>query len=244
MKPQHIILEELKEIAPNLVEVGVHMPYAVPKGYFEELAATIVEKASIVAIDNNNSANIFRVPDQYFNGLANKILQRVKEIEEEGILLNAENETIAPVLNTIPKRMPYAVPNEYFEQFSVRIPSEKAKVIPMKKMRNWMTYAAAAVFVGIMVTGSFLFSDKKQSQEFEKYQNLDVASALDQVSDLELNSYIDENHPAAVYDIIENDQENLGNVEDKIQSMSTDNLNQYLNENGFLDIKSGGINEK
>lgn len=243
MKPQNTILEELKEIAPNFEVVDLVMPYSLPKGYFEQLADTILERKDI-ALEIGNQTNHFQIPDQYFNGLADKILLRVKEMEDEEFLLNSENAEIAPILNTIPKVMPFAVPHQYFEKFSVIIPSEKATVIPMKKMRNWMTYAAAAVFVGIMVTGSFLFSDKKTSQDFEKYQNLDVASALDQVSDSDLNAYIDENHATVIYDVLDTEPVNLDNVEDKIQSMSTDNLNQYLNENGFLELKSGGLNEK
>jgi hypothetical protein len=111
-------------------------------------------------------------------------------------------------------------------------------------MRNWITYAAAAVFVGIMVTGSFLFSDKKQSQDFEQYQNMDVAAALDQVSDSELNRYIDDNHVISIDDLSESERASLDNVDGKIESLSTENLNQYLNENGFLEIKPENSIEK
>jgi hypothetical protein len=243
LKPQPTILDELNVIAPILQEIEVDMPYSVPKGYFEELPEIILEKASIGlgSISNNQG---YELPDQYFSGLASKILKRVKEVESEEGSLFAEHESVAPILNTISKGMPYTIPDDYFAQFSVEIPAEKARVIPVRKMRNWMTYAAAAVFVGIMVTGSFLFSDKKQSQDFEKYQNMDVSAALDQVSDSELNTYIEENHSSSVYDVIENEDENLDNVDDKIQSLSTDNLNQYLNENGFLEMKSGDLNKK
>jgi hypothetical protein len=236
LKPQNTISDELKDFAPKLMEVGIDMPYAVQNGYFEQLAETILEKATIGLVSKSNLSS-FQVPDQYFSVLASKILQRAKERANDEISIYTENESIAPILNSIQKEMPYAVPGKYFEQLSVKIPNEKAKVIPMKKMRNWMTYAAAAVFVGIMVTGSFLFSDKKQSQDFEKYQNMDVAAALDQVSDAELNSYIDDNHVISLDDLSESERASLNNVDGKIESMSTENLSQYLNENGFLEIK-------
>jgi len=243
LKPQNTILDELKDIAPALMEVGIDMPYAVQIGYFEQLSETILEKATIGQLSTSNFSP-FQVPDQYFSGLASKILQRAKESAADEISMFTENESIAPILNTIQKEMPYAVPDKYFEQLSVKIPYEKAKVIPMKKMRNWITYAAAAVFVGIMVTGSFLFSDKKQSQDFEQYQNMDVAAALDQVSDSELNRYIDDNHVISIDDLSESERASLDNVDGKIESLSTENLNQYLNENGFLEIKPENSIEK
>jgi len=243
LKPQNTILDELKDIAPTLMEIGIDMPYTVQNGYFEQLAETILEKATIGMVSKSTLGS-FQVPDQYFSGLASKIMQRVKESESDEISLFTENESIAPLLNTIQKEMPYAVPEKYFEQLSVKIPYGNAKVIPMKKLRNWMTYAAAAVFVGIMVTGSFLFSDKKQSQDFEQYQNMDVAAALDQVSDSELNSYIDESRVNSIDDFSENERASLGNIDGKIESTSTENLSQYLDENGFLEIKPENSNEK
>ena len=98
-----------------------------------------------------------------------------------------------------------------------------------------MNYAAAAVFAGALITGSFLYSDKKQEQEFEKYQKMDISSALDKVSDAELNSYIEENHFQSSDELTENDSAILGNVDEKIQTISTESLHQYLNENGYLE---------
>lgn len=243
MKPQNTILDELKDIAPTLIEIGIDMPYAVQNGYFDQLAETILEKATIGLV-NKSTLGSYQVPDQYFSGLASKIMQRVKESATDEISMFTENESIAPILNTIQKEMPYAVPEKYFEHFSVTIPNEKAKLIPMKKMRNWMTYAAAAVFVGIMVTGSFLFSDKKQSKDFEQYQNMNVAAALDQVSDAELNNYIDDNRVNSIDDLSENERASLDNIDGKIESTSTENLSQYLDENGFLEIKPENSNDK
>jgi hypothetical protein len=66
---------------------------------------------------------------------------------------------------------------------------------------------------------------------------MDIAAALDQVSDSELNSYMDENHAITLDDLTESDRASLDNVDDKIESMSTENLSQYLNENGSLEMR-------
>ncbi len=244
MKTQNTILEELNEIAPTLIKVGKSMPFTIQRGYFEQLAESILEKTTLELIPSSEN-KVFQVPDQYFSGLANKILQKVKESnpDELGALI-LENESIAPILNRINKEMPFALPDYYFDQLAIQIPVEKTKVIQLKKMSTWVTYAAVAVFAGIMVTGSFLFSDKKQEQDFEKYQNMDVSGALDKVSDSELNSYIDENHTVSLDELSENDRANFDNFDDKIQSMSSENISQYLNENGFLENKLENAGEK
>lgn len=243
LKPQDTILNELKEQAPSLLEIGTHMPYQVPHGYFEQLSTTILERTYM---EKPEAANLpaFQVPDQYFNGLALRVLQKLVKIEAEAETMYSENESITPILNTLNKEMPYSVPANYFEQFAIEIPVEKANLIPVRKMRHWLSYAAAAVFVGMMVIGSFLFSDKQTAKDFEKYQNLDVASALDQVSDSELSTYMEENHSTNIYEVTENNPLSLDNLDDKIQSTSTENLNQYLNENGFLEMKTPSSIEK
>lgn len=194
MKPQNTILEELREIAPSLIEIGVNMPYQVAEGYFEGLTESILEQAHI-GLPYKIEKQSFQVPEQYFNGLADQILIKAKAAEF----------------------------------------AERTKTIPMRKMRNWVTYAAAAMLTGIMVTGSFMFSDKKQETDFEKYRSLDIPSALDQVTEADLNAYLDSNPIVNREDLSENESASLPNANEKIQNLSNENLNHYLKENGYLE---------
>ena len=118
MKTQNTILEELNEIAPTLIKVGKSMPFTIQRGYFEQLDESILEKTTLELIPSSEN-KVFQVPDQYFSGLANKILQKVKESnpDELGALI-LENESIAPILNRINKEMPFALPDYYFDQIS------------------------------------------------------------------------------------------------------------------------------
>ena len=59
-----------------------------------------------------------------------------------------------------------------------------------------------------------------------------------------MNSYIDENHTVSLDELSENDRANFDNFDDKIQSMSSENISQYLNENGFLENKLENAGEK
>lgn len=194
MKPQNTILEELREIAPGLIEIGDQMPYHVAEGYFEDLPETVLEKAHIGLLYNMEKQG-FQVPNQYFSGLADQILIKAKAAEL----------------------------------------AERAKLIPLRKMRNWVTYAAAAMLTGIMVTGSFMFSDKKQGLDIEKYSKIDIPSTLDQVTEADLKAYLDSNPIVSTEDLSENESATLPNPKEKIRNLSNENLHHYLNENGYLE---------
>ncbi len=203
MEPQNTILEELREIAPSLIEIGNQMPYHAADGYFEGFPETVLEKANIGLLYNIDQPN-FQIPNHYFNGLADQILLKAKAAE--------------------------AV--------------EKAKVIPMRNMRNLVTYLAAAMLTGIMVTGSFMFSDKRQANDFEKYKSLDIPSTLDQVTEADLNAYLETNQVVSTEDLPENEGATLPKANEKIQNLSNENLHNYLNENVDLDPNPGIVPEK
>lgn len=194
MKPQNTILEELREIAPGLIDIGNQMPYHVAEGYFEDFPETVLEKANIGLLYNIDKPN-FQVPDHYFKGFADQILIKAKASDLV----------------------------------------ERAKVIPMRRMRNLVTYLAAAMLTGIMVTGSFMFSDKTQANDFEKYKSLDIPSTLDQVTEADLNAYLDSNPVVSTEDLAENEAVSLPNTHEKIQNLSNEKLHHYLNENGDLE---------
>jgi hypothetical protein len=60
--------------------------------------------------------NIYAVPDGYFEGLADQILNRIKALEA----IDAKEELVylSPLLSDISKEMPYSVPEDYFQNFS------------------------------------------------------------------------------------------------------------------------------
>lgn len=230
MTPRIIILQEINEIAPVIGTIEFSMPYCVDQDYFDRLPAIVLNRIlTDLPLKNIDS---YQVPEAYFENLSASVLKR---IEAEGLGVDSEE---TPILNSISKEMPFAVPAFYFEQLQVPELKEPAKVFSISRLRTWLNYAAAAVFAGALITGSFLYSDKKQEQEFEKYQKMDISSALDKVSDAELKSYIEENHLQSSDELTENDSAILGNVDEKIQTISTENLNQYLNENGYLEMGS------
>lgn len=57
----------------------------------------------------------YQVPDGYFEGLAQAILQRIKT---EGLNAAQEVETLSPLLAGLNKKMPFSVPDDYFTELS------------------------------------------------------------------------------------------------------------------------------
>ena len=106
-----------------------------------------------------------------------------KNIEQE---LNE----IAPLLNQISKKPVQEVPADYFKQFKVQVSAEQAvvkKVIWMK----WVAYAAAAVFAGLMINTALRFNQPKSIPfDYDRYANIDVAKELNNISDEELQEYL------------------------------------------------------
>lgn len=158
--------------------------------------------------------------------------------------LLAEKLSIGILSETI--KEPMQVPHHYFEGLAGQIlervnneaPIKISNIVPIKKMQNWLTYAAAAVFVGVLVIGSFIFSDKKESVDFAKYQSLDIPSTLDQFTESDLNAYLENNPVISNEDLQENEALAMPITNEKIQNLSSDKIHHYLNENGYLESTS------
>lgn len=171
----------------------------------------------------------FTVPNAYFDSFAGKMLQLAKD---SSISVESELETIAPLLNRISKQPVQTLPEAYFTDFKVGEKLE-TKVVQMSVVRKWMTYAAAAMIAGILITAGFVFNNKKSTSfDFEYYSKMDVPAALNQVTDDELQNYLNStaslsgNEQLTIPEDIENI--NQGNF----QQISDDELNEYLKEIG------------
>ena len=67
-------------------------------------------------LKDHNPQNIYAVPAGYFEGLADRILNRIKALEAT----NAKEELIylSPLLSNVSKEMPYAVPAGFFQNLN------------------------------------------------------------------------------------------------------------------------------
>ncbi len=180
--------------------------------------------------------NVLSVPEGYFEGLADAILLRIRSVND----INAELETVAPLLSTISREQVYTVPAGYFnavkfgvQGMAVAMTGTGAKRFQLKLSGKWLQYAAAAVFAGVLVTGAFLFTEHKKTVkvDYEQYSHVDIPSALDKISDEDLEKYLKHDHQAAARKAPSPLTMELPEVKANVHLLSDEELTDYLNEN-------------
>ncbi|MBP1663316.1 MAG: hypothetical protein H6Q19_456 [Bacteroidetes bacterium] len=86
-------------------------------------------------------------------------------------------------LDEMDKRLPFTVPENYFEDFATRLELQVGEVAAEKKhhhLRLW-AYAVAAAFTGLIILGpvyTFVFSGTSKLDNYESY----VLSQVDETS--------------------------------------------------------------
>jgi hypothetical protein len=205
-----------EELPPVFSRISRVMPYQVPEGYFEELSP-------VLAVLRDKPA--YTVPQGYFDELSS-------------------------VLTVAQDRSTYQVPDGYFAELPKRIletvaaPVTAAKVIPMRhelmhsdggkvlKGHWWKYSSVAAIAACLLLIFSWPQADTKNTGGV---MTLDVAQALQKVSDREMQAYLDDQHsilaePAntstATLDM------NEGEVKSLLGEVSDDDLQQYMEEHG------------
>jgi len=125
------ILQELSELNSTLATITPQNPYNVPVGYFDGLAAQLLNRIKAMEAANaveelgylspvlsgSSKQMPFSVPQGYFERLAEKAMQSISESSDYQTA-NEELATLSPLLNGLKKEMPYTVPQGYFEGLS------------------------------------------------------------------------------------------------------------------------------
>jgi hypothetical protein len=227
MDKKQEILDELRQISPKLAETAMLTPYRVPPGYFDALPVLVMtrleQEAQLPAIQDM----AYSLPDGYFESLAGNILEKIRKQENPLHEVQAELQEVAPLLNTISRTNIYSVPEGYFDTISFVPAAKPAKVINLRFAKKWTQYATAAVLGGILVTGGFLFTDRNNTNN-STYSRMDVSGELDKVSETDLSAYL--SNPESP------DVDAVAEVKNNINSMSDEELDQYLSENQDMDM--------
>lgn len=166
------ILQELNGLQSSLATLPPRNVYTVPEGYFDNLAATVLDRIRVQ--ENETSSPLlsslskqmpYTVPQGYFEELGEKMLQAVRESHNPQSA-KEELESLSPLLSSLKKEMPYSVPQGYFENLETKPAATRAKLVSFSS-RKWFRYAAAAVTVGIVATIALLFinQDKRPSEK-------------------------------------------------------------------------------
>jgi hypothetical protein len=221
------ILKELEQLVPVLATVSTEMHYQLPESYFIQSTENI-QTAAFLNAANTPTYTVFA---GYFDSLSKKILNRIYAAVEL-------NET-APLLASLKKENVYQIPQDYFHLLQslegIKV-ERKVKIISIATVRKLVSYAAAAVMAGILITGAFLYSGHKG--------NFDLSNEVNKVSDEELQNYLSSTtvHPYLVNDDNGNtlNADNI-NLKEEIQFVSDEELQEYVDESKELAQKNNAI---
>lgn len=146
-------------------------------------------------------ANPFTVPDGYFDGFADQVLQKIRLLAATNETVTKELSTLSPLLSTLKKENPFSVPGNYFSTFTVNIDSLSADaeakdtgalVIPMKKTTSRKTllrYLVAAAVVGFVGIALFFVTGDKKPRLSPGTEN--YAVSLPELPDDVLANYLE-----------------------------------------------------
>ncbi len=158
-------------------ELGPIKGVAVPEGYFNSLADTIMsrikkETASDAANETTSiselvagigNKNVYAIPQVYFEQLSTVILAQIKNETLSGAV--QETNTISPLVAGIGNKNIYSVPQGYFEGFAEQVNlkiTTPAKLVSMKSRLAPLKYAAAAVVTGVIGLSIFFMLNKRE----------------------------------------------------------------------------------
>jgi hypothetical protein len=160
--------------------------------------------------------------------------------KNSSISVEAELDSIAPLLNTIAKRPVQSLPEGYFKDFQIAQKQETA-IVRMPRLRKWMSYAAAAMIAGILITAGFIFNNNNsKSFDYAYYSKIDVPAALNQVTDDELQNYLNTTALLSGTEQLTIPEEVENIDQGNFQQISDDELNEYLKEIGDSKINQKG----
>ena len=129
------------------------------------------ELATISSFWQTMSATMpYQVPAQYFEELHGIVRA---SIEKEAVY--TELESVAPLLNTIPKTNVYQQP----------------VTVQKKPIYHFAKWAVAAVFISVVAVGAFMYNHKVEKFDYAAYMNVDQTKILQTISDSTLLSYMD-----------------------------------------------------
>jgi hypothetical protein len=235
------ILQELKELESSLANLPSQNIYTVPTGYFEGLAAQVLNKIKALeaatasdelsflspSLNNISKEMPFAVPSGYFEGLNEKVMQVISQDNDQ--TAKEELEALSPLLSGLKKEMPYSIPAGYFDSLKTK---QETKVVSITS-RKWFRYAAAAMIVGVVATAALLISNNSSNPEKSLARFVKkLDKEIKKTSDKELTEFVELTE--ASKDMVFYD--NREDVKELLKDVPAAELQEFLEEIADPDI--------
>lgn len=198
------IQDELKNLNSGLPANADGLPFSVPRGYFDGLAASILAKVKTQNAVAEELAELspllatlpkampYSLPADYFDENLSALPFLFPATESQ--------------LNAAGKEMPYAIPPGYFEHLSQQVLAKvrrpERKLVPLFS-RGWMRAAVAAVVGGIIFISGYQYFNRGGQGQSVVQRSADtsgswmarngqtVLQALKNVSSKDLDEFIE-----------------------------------------------------
>ena len=140
-------------------------PFEVPGGYFDQFCDQVVAQTRAIETvteqgqctwSETKCETPFSVPEHYFAQFEQKLFHKIFQEEKP---VAEEIEALSPLLASLKKEQPFAVPKGYFnsEAFTQQVQQQElqAKVVEHPSVRSikWARWAAAAAVIAIFALG-------------------------------------------------------------------------------------------
>jgi hypothetical protein len=228
MNEREKILKELSETSPALMAIGKQMAYSLPDGYFDQFPVSLLGKIA--------GKVEYSVPEGYFDSLPNALLSKIRAIEASNTgVQDGEKELaeIAPILSGLSRRMPFTVPEGYFEQPGNFEPKRETPVISINRKPNVLRLSIAASV--IIITGLFAWFFTNNNHD----QNSRVASSNDSTISTDTNfaAALSRIEDTSIHTEL-NNNDFPDNTLSSLYYLSTDNIETALQDFSDEEIKS------
>lgn len=222
--------------ADTVLELSVPKtgPFEVPQGYFDQFCQNITKDTkAIIAITEQGQhtwsetkcATPFGIPENYFAQFEERLFARIFSREEQPVA--EEIETLSPLLASLKKEQPFAVPKGYFnsDAFTQQVHDQqlqpKIAQHPSVRSIRWAGWAAAAAVVAIFVMGGLHYlipSGNGNVADSPSFQQ-----ALAQIPEKNIKEWLSSNMDEA-------DVNNLGGSITNISTVTSPSLNGISEE--------------
>jgi hypothetical protein len=201
------------------------VPFTVPVGYFDQFPHNLLE---LIEHEKMNE-----VPNGYFDQFAFQMLQKIRSNEAK-----EELDAISPFLNTLSKKMPFSLPEGYFEQSLQAILKETshppAKAVTMGRASRWKQWAAAASIIFALGLGWQFFVNKPKVANLTALVNpAAVDTLLTGIDATSLSGYLETEQANSEFTSLLSMAQL--DIETGLKQLSTEDLKWYL-ENQDVNI--------
>ena len=193
------VLEKIAEQAFDTAKLVAVFP--VPEGYFENFSSQLLERIHAEEADilpqeelarlspllaEMPNLNPYTAPEGYFSELPEDVVSGAQAID----FVNQELELEASLVHQLDRKNVYSVPPGYFFKFPhevlKRVQSMPLKTSVLRTYRRMISFAAAAMFAGILCIGAWAYINRNGGTNNET-----VLAAISKLPAEDINRYLD-----------------------------------------------------